>query len=83
MTVAADDGLAIAGTLALPAGDGPHPAVVLLSPGSLDREGNTGKAPLAHGRALATALAAEDVASYRFDRRGVGDTPGDWRASTG
>ncbi|GAA4237364.1 hypothetical protein FHR32_007349 [Streptosporangium album] len=40
MTVTADDGLVMADTLALPAGNGPHPAVVLLCPGNLDREGS-------------------------------------------
>jgi uncharacterized protein len=80
MAVTVDDGLEIAGTLALPAGsEGPRPAVVLLWPGRLDREGNTRKAPLDLGRAMAAALAAKGVASYRFDRRGVGETGGDWR----
>jgi pimeloyl-ACP methyl ester carboxylesterase len=77
-TVTADDGLVIAGTLTLPDGEGPHPAMVLLSPGQLDREGNTRRAPLELGRPLAAALAEHGVASYRFDRRGVGATHGDW-----
>jgi uncharacterized protein len=81
MSVAADDGLVIAGTLALPAGKGPHPAAVLLCPGQLDREGDVGNARIALGRELSTALAARGAASYRFDRRGVGDTSGDWRAT--
>src|SRR5664280_1349768 len=53
-----DDGLVIAGTLALPAGNGPPAAVVLLCPGRLDRDGDGGKARIGLGRALATALAA-------------------------
>jgi pimeloyl-ACP methyl ester carboxylesterase len=79
MAVIADDEVDIAGTLVLPAGDGPHPAVVLLCPGRSDREGDVGKARIALGRALAEALAAQGVASYRFDHRGVGATPGNWR----
>src|SRR5450756_2875545 len=39
-----DDGLVMAGTLALPAGNGPPAAVVLLCPGRLDRDGDVGKA---------------------------------------
>ena len=81
MIATADDGLALAGTLTLPAGLGPHPAVVCL-PGSgrLDRESNAGRLRMALGRPLATALAQRGVASLRYDRRGVGATPGDWRA---
>jgi pimeloyl-ACP methyl ester carboxylesterase len=35
--------------------------------------------PLGITSALAEALAAGGVASYRFDKRGVGASPGDWR----
>ncbi len=82
MTATADDGLALAGTLALPPGPGPHPAVLLL-PGSgrLDRESNAGRLRPHLGRPLATALAGRGLASYRYDRRGVGATTGDWRAT--
>jgi hypothetical protein len=76
MMVAVDDEPVIAGTLALPAGDGPHPAMVLLWPPRSDREGDVGRTPLGLGRPLAAALAAKGVASYRFDRRGTGATPG-------
>ncbi|TMR94791.1 alpha/beta fold hydrolase [Nonomuraea basaltis] len=81
LTVTADDGLPLSGTLTLPAAEGPHPAVLLLLPGKLDREGNIGKARIALGRALAAVLADNGVATYRYDRRGVGATPGDWRAT--
>lgn len=79
VSVPAGDGLAIAGTLALPRGEGPYPAMVLLSPGRLDREGDSGRSRLALGRPLAAALAEKGVASFRYDRRGVGATPGDAR----
>lgn len=79
LTVTLDDGLPVAGTLVQPHGEGPHPTVVVLLPGQLDREGNVGKWRIAFGRPLATALAAHGVASYRFDRRGIGATPGQWK----
>ncbi|WP_218135726.1 alpha/beta hydrolase family protein [Nonomuraea jiangxiensis] len=77
----ADDGLRLSGTMTLPGVQGPYPAVLLLLPGNLDREGNAGKGRVELGRALAAALAAQGVATYRYDRRGVGATPGDWRAT--
>ena len=82
MQVTADDGLCLAGTLTLPAGAGPHPAVLLL-PGSgrLDRDGNTARLRMDLGPALAAALAQHGIATLRYDRRGVGATPGDWRAT--
>jgi len=79
LTVTLDDGLPIAGTLVQPVGDGPYPTVVVLCPGQLDREGNVGKWRIEFGRPLAAALAAQGVASYRFDRRGIGATPGKWK----
>ncbi|MCQ8835381.1 alpha/beta hydrolase family protein [Streptomyces malaysiensis] len=82
MTVTADDQTPLAGTLTLPVGSGPHPAVLLLhGSGPLDREGNTRKVRMNLGRPLAAALAAEGVAVLRYDRRGAGATPGAWRAT--
>lgn len=81
MTATTDDGTPLAGTLTLPVGPGPHPAVVLL-PGSgrLDRESDTRRIRLSLGAPMARTLAQHGVASLRYDRRGVGSTPGDWRA---
>ena len=83
LAMPADDGTMFAGMLALPSeGAGPpYPAAVMLWPGKFDRAGNMRNAPLELGRPLAAALARRGVASYRFDRRGVGATPGDWRAT--
>ncbi|OLF18609.1 alpha/beta hydrolase [Actinophytocola xanthii] len=81
VTVAADDGLALAGTLTLPAGPGPHPAVLCL-PGSgrVDRDSNAGRVRMNLGAPLAAALARHGIASLRYDRRGVGASPGDWHS---
>ena len=82
MTAEAHDGLLLAGTLTLPDGPGPHPAVLLLhGSGPLDRDGNTRRQRLALGPPLAAALAQHGIATLRYDRRGVGATPGDWRAT--
>jgi pimeloyl-ACP methyl ester carboxylesterase len=82
MTVTAADGLRLAGTLTLPTGAGPHPAVLLLhGSGRLDRDANAGRLRTGYGPPLAAALANDGIASLRYDRRGVGATPGDWRAT--
>jgi pimeloyl-ACP methyl ester carboxylesterase len=82
LTAAADDGLPLAGTLTLPGGPGPHPAVLLLhGSGRLDRDANTGRLRMALGPPLAAALAAAGIATLRYDRRGVGATPGNWRTT--
>lgn len=79
LAVPAADGVSLAGTLTLPAPPGPHPAVLLL-PGSgrVDRDSNAGRLRLNLGPALAAELARHGIASYRYDRRGAGKTPGDW-----
>jgi pimeloyl-ACP methyl ester carboxylesterase len=79
VTIATDDRSPLAGTLTLPAGAGPHPAVLLLhGSGRLDRDGNTRRTPLNLGGPLAAVLAARGIATLRYDRRGVGASPGDW-----
>jgi len=78
-TVPAADGVGLAGTLTLPAGPGPHPAALCLpGSGKVDRDSNAGRVRMDLGRPLATALARQGIASLRYDRRGVGATPGDW-----
>ncbi|MGW6442980.1 alpha/beta hydrolase family protein [Lentzea sp. NPDC055074] len=76
------DGHTLPGTLTLPPGPGPHPAVLCL-PGSgrVDRDSNAGRLRMELGAPLAQALAQQGIASLRYDRRGVGDSPGDWRAA--
>ncbi|MGY2082213.1 alpha/beta hydrolase family protein [Blastococcus sp. SYSU DS0539] len=72
----------LAGTLALPDAPLPVPAV-LLAPGSgpLDRAANHRRARFDVSRQLAAALAGAGIASMRYDKRGVGGSPGDWRAA--
>ncbi|MCC7165532.1 MAG: alpha/beta fold hydrolase [Anaerolineae bacterium] len=73
----------LVGELVLPAGDGPHPAVLLIGGTFSDtRDGDpalslTGKMP-AHGmfRVMAERLAAVGIASLRWDKRGVGESTG-------
>ncbi len=79
--VPAADGITLAGTLTVPVGPGPHPAVLCLpGSGKLDRDSNARRVRMDLGRPLADALARHGVASLRYDRRGVGATPGDWHA---
>jgi len=67
----------IRGSLLLPEGKGPWPLLILVSgAGSADRNGNNYQVP---GRndsllALARALAADGVASFRYDKRGTGES---------
>jgi pimeloyl-ACP methyl ester carboxylesterase len=76
----------LAGTLTLPAGDGPFPAVVLLSgSGPQDRDeslgGVTALKPFAE---IANALSQAGIAVLRFDDRGTGQSTGDFStAGTG
>jgi pimeloyl-ACP methyl ester carboxylesterase len=79
LTAPAADGVLLAGTLTLPTTPGPHPAVLCLpGSGKLDRDSNAGRVRMDLGRPLAITLAQHGIASLRYDRRGVGATPGDW-----
>ncbi|SFE56370.1 alpha/beta hydrolase family protein [Blastococcus tunisiensis] len=70
----------LAGTLTLPEDGLPAPAVVIASgSGPLDRDSNHRRARFDVARQLAGSLAAGGLASLRYDKRGVGASPGDWR----
>ena len=76
-------GLTLAGTYATPDGEGPFPAALLVAgSGPLDRDGNIKRMPLYVSRDLATTLATAGWATLRYDKRGVGDSAGDY-LSTG
>ncbi|MEH0826270.1 MULTISPECIES: alpha/beta hydrolase family protein [unclassified Micromonospora] len=72
-------GQRLSGTLTLPDGAGPHP-VALLLPGSgpIDRDGDHRRLPLGIQRHLAVALAGAGFAVARYDRRGVGESSGEF-----
>jgi pimeloyl-ACP methyl ester carboxylesterase len=72
----------LAGTLTVPDGPGPHPGALLV-PGSgpVDRDSNHAKLPIGVTRELAEALADSGFATFRYDKRGVGESPGDWLAA--
>ncbi|WP_019930901.1 hypothetical protein [Nocardia sp. BMG111209] len=57
---------AVPGTLTLPGGRGPHPAVVLLASGPTDRDATTG--PNKPFKDLAHGLATRGIAVLRFDK---------------
>lgn len=72
----------LAGALRRPAGDGPYAAaLVLAGSGPLDRDGNVKRMRLNLSADLAALLASHGWASLRFDKRGVGDSPGDYLAT--
>ena len=74
----------LAGTLSMPAGDGPFPALILVS-GSGPQNRNeeipavTGYAPFAE---IADRLTREGFAVLRYDDRGVGASTGDFASAT-
>lgn len=70
-------GGALRGSLLVPEGEGPFPLVVLVSgAGETDRDGNNYNVPGRNDglKALALALRGEGVASYRYDKRGSGES---------
>jgi uncharacterized protein len=66
-------GASLAGTLQLPAGDGPWPALVLLAgSGPTDRNGNQPPALITDLlKQIAQGLADHAIATLRFDKRGM------------
>ncbi len=79
--VFANGDIALAGEVTFPEGDGPHPAVVLIS-GSGDQDRDSAVAGFRLFAVLANKLAEAGVASLRFDDRGVGGSGGDGLQAT-
>jgi pimeloyl-ACP methyl ester carboxylesterase len=74
MIVFRNAGLTLSGTLFLPAGPGPHPAVVgVHGSGAADRN--------AFGE-IPAQLALEGTAFFAYDKRGTGKSTGNWRNAT-
>ena len=74
-------GFVLAGEIALPDGDGPHPAVVLINgSGDQDRDVTVGEFRLFAD--LAGHLAHLGIASVRWDDRGVGGSDGNGLLTT-
>jgi dipeptidyl aminopeptidase/acylaminoacyl peptidase len=74
------DGITLAGTLTMPKGAGPWPAVVLISgSGAQDRDENSpgpGGLKLGIFRTIADSLTRRGIAVLRYDDRGVGGSGG-------
>lgn len=68
----------LSGTLLIPAGPGPHPAIVLAhGSGAQDRNGY-----LANLRLLADHLARNGIAALIYDKRGSARSTGDWQTAS-
>ncbi len=76
--------ISLAGTLTLPDGDGPHPAVILISgSGAQDRDGRNPALPNYRPlRRIADHLARNGIATLRFDERGFAASGGDHATAT-
>jgi pimeloyl-ACP methyl ester carboxylesterase len=69
----------LSGTLALPGSGGPFPAVLFLTgSGQVDRNENHKRLPINAFREIAHHLTRNGVASLRYDKRGVGQSGGDF-----
>lgn len=79
------NGIRLSGTLVLPDGAGPFPAVLMVvGSGRTDRDENAGKLKIDSFRQIASFLAEQGLASLRYDKRGVGASGGDfWSAGFG
>jgi len=74
-------GIELAGTIALPYGEGPFPCVLLIpGSGQVDRNENHRKLRINIFYDISHFLAQNGIASFRYDKRGVGESQGDyWR----
>lgn len=71
-------GIDLAGTLTLPRRGGPHPAVLLLpGSGQTDRDDNARRLAINLFPPIVAALDERGLSTLRYDKRGVGASPGD------
>ncbi len=72
------EGGKIYGTLTLPKGEGPFTAAIIIQgSGPTDRDGNSGIAGKNNSlKMISEALAKENIASVRYDKRGIGESAG-------
>jgi hypothetical protein len=74
LTFTSADGTKLGGTLYLPLGAGPHPAVAMVhGSGAQTRNGYFGAI-----RFLSEAYARRGIAAFAYDKRGTGESEGDW-----
>jgi pimeloyl-ACP methyl ester carboxylesterase len=72
----------LAGTLATVDQTGPGPAVLLLSgSGPIDRDSDTKRLAIGVMGQVADHLAGQGLASFRYDKRGVGASSGDYKST--
>jgi pimeloyl-ACP methyl ester carboxylesterase len=64
----------LSGSLLVPAGEGPFPAVVLIQ--------GAGPEPRSASRFMAEILVQNGIAALIYDKRGVGGSSGDWQTSS-
>jgi len=75
-------GLTLAGTFAVPAADGPAPAVLMLQgSGRTDRDDNAKALAVNVFPQLSAAIERHGLATFRYDKRGVGGSEGDYFGS--
>jgi pimeloyl-ACP methyl ester carboxylesterase len=73
------DSLTLSGTFLLPGEETSYPAVLLIpGSGQVDRDENSPKIAINAMREIAELLAGHGIASLRYDKRGVGQSPGDY-----
>jgi uncharacterized protein len=75
--IESEDGLALAGTFVDP-GDASAAVLILTGSGRLDRDSNSRAFKGQINPAIAGALAARGIASLRYDKRGAGESGGDF-----
>jgi hypothetical protein len=74
--------LTLAGTLAVPAAGPPGPAVLMLpGSGQTDRDDNAKALAIDVFPRLSAAIEAQGLATFRYDKRGVGASDGDYFAT--
>lgn len=75
-------GYRLAGTLCLPSSAGPHPVTLMVhGSGPLDRNENLSGQALNAFNSIAHYLASRGIASLRYDKRGCGESAGEFNST--